>query len=318
MQILNGLQQRVCFGLVVCSVFIWASSAPANADDLPRKYTLQYKFLTAKNVIYSVENKSEVELQQGAAEQHVEHSELTDKHYQVISTDLQGNCVLELSIDRVQMSAAVDGGDSVTFDSQRGEKAPPEFEGVADKIGQPHVRVKVSPTGEVLSVQQLTQDHEQPLAVKDVVTAKNAGKLDVLVRLPDEPVSIGDVWKERFEDEIVVGEKLKKAVTIQRTYTLTAIDGHRATIQLDTSVITPIREPEQEAQLIQKTPSGTIVFDMERGLVLSRETSLDRKVVGFSGPKSFIRNITTRKERYVEAGGSGAIQQARDAKGVQR
>ena len=312
MHIFDGPRQRVCMGFVASAVFFVATSTHIAADDASQRYTLQYKFLAAKNVAYSVENTSEVELHQGGAEQHIEHSELTDKHYKVVSTDLNGSCVLELSIDRVRMSAAVDDGEAIKFDSQETKDAPPEFEGITDTIGQPHIRVKVSPVGEVLSVQQLPEEKEQP------VTAKNAGKLDVLVRLPDEPVAIGDIWKERFEDEIIVDEQLRKAVTIQRTYTLKSVDGNRATIQLETSVITPIREPEQEAQLIQKTPSGTIVFDIERGLLLSRETSLDRKVVGFSGPNSFIRNITTRHERYVESESTGPIQQARDVKGIQR
>ena len=45
---------------------------------------------------------------------------------------------------------------------------------------------------------------------------------------------------------------------------------------------------------------------------------LDRKVVGFSGPKSFIRNVTSRSEQYIEDGAAGAVQQARENQGVQR
>ncbi len=310
MHVFSGHQRHVCFGLVVSGVL--AGAIPVIAADASEKYTLRYKFLAAKNVGYTVENISAVELHQGEAEQQVQHRELTDKHYQVINVDLQGNCILDLSIDRVQMSAAVDGGESVEFDSRTGDAPPPEFEGVAEKIGQPHVRVKVSPLGEVLSLQWLQKDEQQPL------TAKNAGNLDILMRLPEEPVGIGDVWKERFETDISVGESLQKAVTIQRTYRLTAVNGNVASIQLDTSVITPLREPEQEAQLIQKTPSGTIEFDLERGLMLSRQTKVDQQVVGFSGPKSFIRNVTTRTERYVESGGSPVVHQAGDTDAVRR
>lgn len=311
MQFRKNLVRRVGLWLIAFGQLAGIVVESVRADEADRKYTLQYKFLAEKVAYYKVENQSKIELHQGQAEQEVEHREVTEKHYRA-GVDLDGNCVLQMTIDRVQMSASVDGGSPVEFDSQDGEDPPAQFEGVADQVGQPHVRVKVSPTGEILQLQWLQQ------ADTETLTAKNAGKLDLLVRLPDEPVAIGDVWKERYETDITVGQGLKKAITMQRTYKLTAVEGNIATIRLDTAVITPLQDPEQEAQLIQKTPSGTIKFDINRGILLSKETSLDRKVVGFAGPKSFIRNVTTRRESYLETSGPAAVQQARDANGVQR
>ena len=308
MQFVNSRVWRVCLVIVACSVSVEMS---VQADDAGPKCTLQYRFLETKVAHYTVENQSKVELHQGEAEQVVEHSETTDKHYRV-GVDLDGDAVLEMSIDRVQMSASVDGGDPVKFDSLNGDNPPVQFEGVANQVGQPHVRVKVAPTGEVLSLQWLLQ------ADTNSITAKNAGGLDILVRLPEEPVAIGDKWKEQYETDISVGQGLNKAVTMQRTYELKSVEGDIATIRLDTAVITPLHDPEQEAQLIQKTPSGTIKFDIKRGIMLSRETSVDRKVVGFSGPNSFVRNVTSRKELFVEGSAAGAVRQAQGTNGSTR
>lgn len=123
------------------------------ADEQAEKYVLRYRFDEGASVFYSVRNQSRIEVQQGPSIQHVEHEEVTEKHYTVVSTDADGNATLELTIDHVQMSAAVDGAPPVTFDSRTADEPPAPFIGVAQTIGQPLARIEASPTGELLSIE---------------------------------------------------------------------------------------------------------------------------------------------------------------------
>ncbi|MGE0377138.1 MAG: hypothetical protein AB7Q45_17140, partial [Planctomycetaceae bacterium] len=169
--------------------------------------------------------------------------------------------------------------------------------GIAETIGKPLARITVSPMGELLDMKWLLPDQQGALPAK-----ADGGTLDILVSMPEGPVAVGETWKQRFETEVLVDQKLRKTVTLLRTYRLAGVENDRATIELQTAVITPLHDPAQEAQLIQKTPNGTIEFDLKRGVMLSRATAVDREVVGFNGGKSRIRNKTTRSENLVEQG----------------
>ncbi len=294
-----------------------ATKNDTTETDAPKTYVLSYHFAPGSSVDYTVENHSQIEVEQAGAEQQVDHSQTSHKHYRVVSVDEDGNGFLELTIDRAQMQATVDGDAPVTYDSQKDRQPPAQFIGIAGTIGKPHARITASPAGELLAIDWLVASDQDALPTK-----KDAGNLDILVRLPETPVAIGEKWKQRFKTEVTVNEKLRKTVTLLRTYRLVSVDGNRATIELRTSVITPLHDPAQEAQLIQKTPSGTIEFDLDRGVLLSRSTKLDREVVGFNGGKSRIRNQTTRSERISEVATttdeSSAVKTAKEGESATR
>jgi hypothetical protein len=274
-----------------------ASAQVSPSEDSGGRHLLRYRFRPGDQVHYDVTNRTEIELQQDEAQQQIEHSETTRKHYAVLSTDEAGHSVLELSIDRVQMTAVMDGSEPITFDSARDTQPPALFVGIAETVGRPHVRVQVSSTGKVLSLEWLVGSAAAPQPAPG-----DAGSLDVFVVLPEEPVAVGDTWKEHFEAEVSVSPTLKKKVKLQRLYRLVGVTDGVAEIELQSTILTPLRDPAEEAQLIQKTPTGTIRFDIEHGQVLARDTTVDRRIVGFSGPKSVIRNQTSRSERRTSEG----------------
>jgi hypothetical protein len=53
-------------------------------------------------------------------------------------------------------------------------------------------------------------------------------------------------------------------------------------------------------QLIQKTPSGTIKLDIERGVIISQDVSLDKAQVGVFDGKGAMRAVSTRLETLVD------------------
>lgn len=267
-----------------------APGSSSRADDA-KTYLLRYRFHDGEIVGYTVNHQTQVFLQQQEAEQHVEHGSVTNKRYTVRKVDEAGNGLLDLQIDRVRLTAAVDGGESIDYDTQSGDAPPSAFQGIDATVGKPHVRVRVSPRGELLALEWLIKTGQQSKP-----TVENAAELDIMVLLPADEVKVGDTWKEAFDVEISGAPGLKKSIKLQREYTLEAVEGNQATIALKTVVLTPLHSPEQESQLVSKTPRGKVTFDLVRGVVTSRTQKIDKVVVGFSGEDSKVQTISTRSE----------------------
>lgn len=276
-------------GLLSCLAL--AAATAVRADD-EKTYTLRYEFHRGEIVGYKVDHQNQVVLQQQQAEQHVEHGSLTNKRYTVRKVDEAGNATLDLQIDRVQLTAKVDGGNSISYDTASGESPPTAFQGINATVGKPHVRVEVNPRGELLSLKWLiaTDQTKKP-------TIEDAATLDIMVVLPEHPVKVGDTWKEPFEVEVNATPLLKKTVRLQREYTLKSVEGSQATIALKTVVLTPLHDAAQESQLVSKTPRGTVTFDLARGVVTSRTQKVDKVVVGFSGDDSKVHTLSSRTEK---------------------
>lgn len=280
----------LCGTCVLTSLCVTSLPDAFAAED--KTHLLRYQFHRGEIVGYEVNDQSKLVLQQQEAEQSVDHGAVTNKRYTVTTVDGDGNAVLELQIDRVQMRASVDGGDSIAYDTQSGEEPPAAFAGISTTVGKPYTRVKVSPRGELLSLDWLIAAEQ-----KSKPTKADAAELDIVVVLPEEPVKVGDTWKEPFEVEIGATPTLKKKIRLQREYTLKQVEGSLATISLKTVVLSPLHDPAEESQLVRKTPKGTVVFDLARGVVTSRTYEVDKVIVGFSGPDSKVHTINTRKEQ---------------------
>ncbi len=261
-----------------------ASSDPGAAEAV----LLRYRFTPGQIIRYMTDDDSTVEVEQSGEATTVRYSTRTWKHYRVKSVDAWGTAVVEVVIDRVHMRAAGEGT-TVEFDSREPGAAPPQFAHILDTIGRAVVALTVNPSGRMEGAEFLLGRETQPLSVED----RDA---QILALLPSEPVRVGETWRERFDVPVKVEGSLTRNVRLQRTYRLTALDKGRATIDLETIILTPLQDPELESQLIQRTPSGVLVLDVEHGLVLSKRTLLHNQVVGFSGPGSRLKVVRTYQE----------------------
>ncbi|MCA9018388.1 MAG: hypothetical protein KDA77_23910, partial [Planctomycetaceae bacterium] len=97
-----------------------------------------------------------------------------------------------------------------------------------------------------------------------------------------------------------VGKKLRKKVPIRRTFTLDSVENQIAVITFKTKVLERLNDPKLGLQLIQKTPSGTIKLDLERGIIISQDVSLDNAQVGVFDGQGAMRAVTTRLETLVD------------------
>lgn len=268
-----------------------ALSLPAAAQDEPSPtYQLKYHFSAGQMLEYAVENASTISVQVGDVADTVEHASESGKVLRVDSVDSDGNALVEARINYVRLTADHQA-EHVEWDSRSGEQPPDDFRAVAETIGAPLGTVRVAPNGRVT-----------------VVTLRGAAaagqtetdrQLDLLPVLPEAPVAVGDSWTEEFEVQIMATPTLKKSVSLQRLYTLKSVADGKARIDVRTIVLSPVRDPLEEGQLIQRTPSGAIVLDIAAGKLLSREMRIDKRVVGFQGPQTSLQVTGARNESLV-------------------
>lgn len=224
----------------------------------------------------------------------------TGTHFRVISVDERGIALIEPVVDRTRMVAKMHGKEPVEFDSQQSATSDPGFEAVREAIGRKVARFQVAPTGKLLKATIV--DQSAPLALRDA-----AEKLDIrfpyLGLLPTTPVSVGDKWREEYS-VVLVNNGLKEPWPMRRIYELTRVVDGIATIKFKTVVMKPVNETELEKQVIQQTPSGTIEFDIEQGLVRSYVSTINQTVLNAYGPQSLLRVTGESVEKLVVADSS--------------
>lgn len=285
----HGLRSALLLAaaVAVCGPIVRAEDAGA--------FHLKYKFQPGQFYYYEVENTTNIVTQfKEETEKQSNHSQAW-KQLRVVSVDEQGLATLEPMIERVLMTAEKDGEDPAAYDSARDQDPDFQFLHVKRTIGQVQARVSVAANGDLKKVIPLVTDDEALKAAAE----KNDPRLNFLVVMPEKPVRIGESWKDRFSVEVTVGKNLQQSVILQRTYTLSAVKGSVATIALKTSIITPVNDPQIEAQLIQRTPTGIIEFDLEKGLILTMNTKADQTVVGVFGPQSSMSAVTKSVEKLL-------------------
>lgn len=256
--------------------------APANA------IVLNYKFQPGQFVYYSGTSRVQYITQLGDQSQFSTlQTNETGTHFRVVTVDENGLALIEPVIDRTRMTAKMEGKETVEYDSAKAVDPQSQFRAIQDAIGRTVARFQVAPNGKLIKATVV--DTTAPQALRDA-----AGKLDTrfpyLSLLPSTPVSVGDKWREDYSI-VVINEGLKQPIPMRRVYELTAVASGIARISFKTVVLTPLNEAELEKQVIQQTPSGTIDFDIDRGLVRSYTSNIDRTVLNAFGQQSLL-NVT--------------------------
>src|SRR5262245_49770781 len=240
----------------------------------------------------------------------VRNSSKAKRHFTVKAVDEKtGDADLELSIDWVHMLASFENPNRpktapVEFQSDDPSKHPEQFNYVLATLGKPRATIRFSRSGIPIKVLEGALP-PPPKASQQLATGPAAPPLadatpeTFFVPLPEEPVAVGASWKERFDLVLQDNNKNRQKVTIQRSYKLAEIAGRLATIELLTGVLTPIDNPAIEGQLIQREIAGTVIFDLDRGAVIARESGVDKTVVEPFGPRSSMRAKSKYREKLL-------------------
>lgn len=273
--------------LALLGMVSFVAGLSAQSDDLQRrlsaatqgaadaKYELRYRLKAGEVIRWSTVQQANTITRIESVESHDRCTTETVKVWRIRSVAEDGSIVLEQSIERLTLAQSIGDGEEIRFDSQSSEAPPLRYESIAKTVGVPLTLVTIRPDGEVVSKEAIYQDVQM-------------GMDDVAVPLPKEPIAIGGEWYT--PSEFVAREESGSAVKIRlrKNYRLESVTRGVATISMKTEVMTPVESPRLRSQLIQEMTQGTIRFDLERGLPISKEMKWDEEVVGFSSPQSFM------------------------------
>jgi hypothetical protein len=233
-----------------------------------------------------------------------------------------GDAELSMQFEHVWMRKLVDDGAPLDFDSSmKTSEVPETFRGVAHSLRGTAPRFYLTPLGQTSARSEVRQavaaesrpslpspvendgNGEAPgnsaAAVQQASAGNGSQPKDpgsFLMLLPATPVKVGDTWKEEIPLTVRAGVDSTLQVTILRTYRLDKLSSEAAHVSFRSSLRSPSRSTVIHSQLIQATPSGSFIFDIHRGLMLSREFRYSETVIGALGAESLLSSFGTQTE----------------------
>lgn len=234
-------------------------------------YRLKFQFAPGQDWYYVCPNGASYLVEYSQAKETVTHTSMFLRHLSVVKVNEDGSADIQLVLDRAYMTAQ-NGGVNSLYNSDVPDQVPTEFAGVHASIGKPQ-NFRLSPFGKILPIPGQPQSVEQ---------------VELLFQLPEQPIAIGATWKERFEASVPVNKdsKLSRPLKMERHFKLTSVDEGIASIAMTTVCLSPMNDPFQESQIMQRKANGVIRFDIEKGYLVDRRLQIQEKVVGHEGPGS--------------------------------
>ena len=290
---------RPAFGQPASDAAVEAPVPPAHV-----RYQLAYRFSPGQQVAYESVHTMKLTTQKGQIVETARNEARTSKHFEVVSVAKDGSALLELTIDHVRMSARFGDAPPVAFDSSKPDDVPPAYRGVMKSVGRPLARARFAADGRLLDSESLL-----PGEVEREVSGPPPGRessdddpnKNFLVQFPKEPQAVGATWTDSLLVPVFVTRTLTRDVKILRRYRLESVDDGVARISVQSAVVTELRDPAVSAQLIQREPAGTIDFDLERGLIVSRTTTIDKTVLAPFGGDTLMHAESQLTERLIES-----------------
>lgn len=287
----HGAYRGRCFGLFLLLFVVMLVPQTSTAQE-QQNYQLRYQFSPNQTYHFVTQNDTRYVVEFSQAKETVTHTSMSIRQLAVLGVEPDGTATLELRIIRARMTARNGGVDSL-YDSTQPDAVPTEFAGVHQSIGKP-IQIRMTPLGTILP-----DVGRQTPPIQD----------DLLMRLPESPVTRGATWKETFEIGIQAEAegKLQRPVKMQRKYELKSVEAGIASIAVNTVSLSPITDPFQESQLIQRQHSGTIKFDLQRGCLVDRVLRIDEKVVGNQGRGTALSVQLVKVDRQIPADSSATF-----------
>jgi hypothetical protein len=277
------LATALCCGPLLASP---QGPSPAAAE----QYTLRYKFQAGDTLRWNVVHRCRIRSTVSETTQTAETTTASVKAWRVHEVRPDGAAVFEHLVESVDMRHKLSGRDEVRYNSRTNPVPPPGFESLAQSVGVPLCLVTMDVRGKVLARK------------RNPVKAAVPSDGDMTIRLPDGPVSVGQQWSYPRDLEVPMpGGGGPKRIKARQVYTLASVKTGVATIRTETQILTPIHDPALASQLIQYETSGSVRFDVDAGRILSRETEVDKGVVGFRGEASSVHYLSRSTEEFLPA-----------------
>jgi hypothetical protein len=272
--------------LAVWSAFLLFAGWMARAQDSVtvdssagegQEYLLRYKFEADQALSWDVAHRTSVRTIVGGISQEDESRTQSKKNWRVVEVGDEGNAVIEHMVSDISMTT-VTGGVEQSYDSTADvtEDVHVMFKSVAESVNKPLFNVTVSPRGEEV-------DRER-------IRASLESKYDrILIVFPEEAISVGSTWTHSFDKSVALPNGIVRSVRLRKQYSLESVRTGVAVFSVTTQVLTPIHDPELEAQLLQDLWQGEYRFDLDAGYILEQQLDIDESCINFRGEGSSIR-----------------------------
>lgn len=277
----------VCLLLTASLLLAAAIPSPVAAEEDDGGLLLRYRFQPGEAVSTQVAHRAVTETTINGTTQSVETATDSIKTWRVTGINGEGQTTIEHAVDNVTMTSRAAGQQPTRWQSDSETPPPPGYEGVRLSLGKPLSRLTIDRCGRVMSRRDLFPS-----------PPSNTGDL-MVVPLPDEPVHEGSTWTIPGEIVVDVPGGPRKSIRTRLRYEVAGIREPVVLIDVDTTVLTPVDDPRIEARLLERIWDGRIEFDAVAGRILSRSASIDRRVIGFHGPRSSVRYQASREEKLL-------------------
>ncbi|MGB6042947.1 MAG: hypothetical protein WBF93_07285 [Pirellulales bacterium] len=275
-------------GCLLATTLYALFSAPTFAD-VPsgtKKYDLQYKFAPGEVVRWEVVHQATVKTTIDGTSQTAETVSESVKKWQVSEVSADEIFTIVHSVEYVRMKNDIQGRQPIEFDSRTGATPPAGYELVAKRVGRPLTRFRMDASGEILDRKELAPGR--------------TASTQMTMPLPEESVAIGDDWNFPYELDIPLRSGRTKKIKMRQRFELASVVDDIATIKVATQILTPVNDPEIEAQLVQRRTEGELHFDLNKGRVIRQQIDLDRRVTGFPNESSTMRYRTRFTEKLLD------------------
>jgi hypothetical protein len=251
------------------------------------KYTLRYQFKKGDRYYWEVEHGVITETSiQGKKETSRSHS-LATKKWEVTGVSKEGVATIVYSLVDVDMRHKVTDQPEVSYNSRTDTKVPEHYEHIAQAMGLGLATVEIADDGVIVRKQANYRDVDM-------------GMGDFTIALPDQPVRVGHQWEEQSYISARGEAGLTKRILTRKVYELEKVSLGVATISMRTEILTPLRDPDIESQIVQKLTNGEIQFDIDAGRVMRRQFTWDESVQGFRVPDSLMVYKATMTETFID------------------
>lgn len=253
------------------------------------KYLFRYQFSAGETVRWQVEHKAKIATTVEGASQTAETLTRSIKAWKVSETHPGGETVFVHTVESIDMRQKLSGRQETRYDSTTDKDVPPIFQQAATQVGIPLAELTIDNRGKVLK------------RLDDKQRAEGAAMSDITLVLPDKPLGIGESWSTPFDMSANDKNGVLKIVKARKKLTLESVKNNIAVLKHETQVLSPLKDPALEAQVMQSEQSGTVKFDLAKGRIVSIEMTNDREVFGFQGDASMMHVTSSFSEQLTDA-----------------
>ena len=208
--------------------------------------------------------------------------------FTIESVDEAGKASIRMKFESVRMSVRGNDGQPVIYhDRMKSSDVPRIFRATAYQVRRGPVDFVARPMGPAMDVEEAGRPN----------TEKSATHMDVAIPLPEGRVQVGDSWKSYAVVRVCIKEEVTRDIRLLTSWKLAAIDDGQAKITFSTSPLRQPRSPIVRGQLIDASPKGHVLMDIEAGRLTRRVIRNDKSVYHAAGPDTL---LTSSRESIEE------------------